>query len=77
MIRQPPRSTLVPYTTLFRSPEYNSGVGVSSDTKGNVYMTGYYGLGDTRGAFIIYDNDCNVVKTLTDTNTCDASSFLI
>src|SRR2546430_6993853 len=25
MIRRPPRSTLFPYTTLFRSPEYNEG----------------------------------------------------
>src|SRR5260370_17667013 len=24
MIRRPPRSTLVPYTTLFRSPRYNA-----------------------------------------------------
>src|SRR5258708_23279041 len=27
MIRRPPRSTLFPYTTLFRSPEYFTGIG--------------------------------------------------
>src|SRR5438093_8315795 len=27
MIRRPPRSTLFPYTTLFRSPPYEGGVG--------------------------------------------------
>src|SRR5438874_9157325 len=27
MIRRPPRSTLFPYTTLFRSPRYRSDVG--------------------------------------------------
>src|SRR5260370_29389160 len=28
MIRRPPRSTLFPYTTLFRSPEYGATVGI-------------------------------------------------
>src|SRR2546426_12841987 len=32
MIRRPPRSTLFPYTTLFRSPD---GIGVDRD--GNIY----------------------------------------
>src|SRR5258705_5750775 len=27
MIRRPPRSTLFPYTTLFRSPELSDGIG--------------------------------------------------
>src|SRR5256885_10019110 len=31
MIRRPPRSTLFPYTTLFRSPKPLSRVGVSRD----------------------------------------------
>src|SRR2546422_5555038 len=31
MIRRPPRSTLFPYTTLFRSPEGATGVSVSPD----------------------------------------------
>src|SRR3712207_9018516 len=30
MIRRPPRSTLFPYTTLFRSPERNRALGVWS-----------------------------------------------
>src|SRR3712207_8460434 len=30
MIRRPPRSTLCPYTTLFRSPRTLAGVGTSS-----------------------------------------------
>src|SRR2546430_17461150 len=32
MIRRPPRSTLFPYTTLFRSPPSTSGSGWSSDS---------------------------------------------
>src|SRR2546430_13493760 len=31
MIRRPPRSTLFPYTTLFRSPRRNAAVGAQRD----------------------------------------------
>src|SRR5437016_11965450 len=31
MIRRPPRSTLFPYTTLFRSPVHSHGVGTGPD----------------------------------------------
>src|SRR3712207_7821881 len=34
MIRQPPRSTLVPYTTLFRSAVVGRGVGEGVDLEG-------------------------------------------
>src|SRR3712207_8893328 len=34
MIRGPPRSTLVPYTTLFRSAGYVEGVAVRPDRRG-------------------------------------------
>src|SRR5258708_20103712 len=39
MIRRPPRSTLFPYTTLFRSPRHSGtpsyrGAGTSSETRG-------------------------------------------
>src|SRR5256885_15272071 len=30
MIRRPPRSTLFPYTTLFRSPEADTGISVTA-----------------------------------------------
>src|SRR3989449_7632941 len=35
MIRRPPRSTLFPYTTLFRSLTYDGGVCVIGATRGN------------------------------------------
>src|SRR5438093_7558035 len=34
MIRQPPRSTLFPYTTLFRSPKRSCSSSASSKTRG-------------------------------------------
>src|SRR3712207_7260397 len=39
MIRRPPRSTLFPYTTLFRSPDYyvkNIGTGVAGNGAGEL-----------------------------------------
>ena len=53
------------------------GRGVSSDIRGNVYMTGNYGDGGTGGDLSIYDKDGNVAQTLTDGNTGNDSSFLI
>src|SRR3712207_8058148 len=35
MIRRPPRSTLFPYTTLFRSAHHEASV--ATDRKGNIY----------------------------------------
>src|SRR5688572_31867593 len=40
MIRRPPRSTLFPYTTLFRSIVMKSSEGVSSSEKNNARMKG-------------------------------------
>ena len=53
----------------------SEGRGIFSDNKGNVYITGFYGFGE--GDFDIYDKDGNVVKTLTDENLDEHSSFLI
>src|SRR3712207_8413154 len=38
MIRRPPRSTLFPYTTLFRSPESDHRAGTTVRPKGQVAM---------------------------------------
>src|SRR3712207_9408858 len=39
MIRRPPRSTLFPYTTLFRSPgQFNLPWGITVDRQGRVYV---------------------------------------
>src|SRR2546429_3096918 len=40
MIRRPPRSTLFPYTTLFRSNGYNNGLG-DCNTKSAFYPTNF------------------------------------
>jgi uncharacterized protein YegP (UPF0339 family) len=64
------------WATKQEGPEDNRGQGVSSDTQGNVYITGYYGDGGT-GDLSIYDKDGNVAHTLTDTNGNNSSSFLI
>src|SRR3712207_8642022 len=40
MIRRPPRSTLVPYTTLFRSPGTNITMSLSGDDEAE--LRGYY-----------------------------------
>src|SRR5436309_4887695 len=39
MIRRPPRSTLFPYTTLFRSPGYHRRAGLSYRPVGHVNKT--------------------------------------
>src|SRR2546430_8741383 len=39
MIRRPPRSTLFPYTTLFRSPEY---VSLPSKARPSAFVTSMY-----------------------------------
>src|SRR2546422_10935403 len=41
MIRRPPRSTLFPYTTLFRS----IGIGVGPQSFGDTLLQGFQGLG--------------------------------
>src|SRR3712207_7854789 len=38
MIRRPPRSTLFPYTTLFRSPSHNFHAGTSMPSAGGVHL---------------------------------------
>src|SRR2546427_491081 len=43
MIRRPPRSTLFPYTTLFRSPWCNSTYPTTSDTAAAVRNTQFFG----------------------------------
>src|SRR3712207_7462782 len=41
MIRRPPRSTLFPYTTLFRSPEHDLAVELEADQDGEVGQAGH------------------------------------
>src|SRR3712207_7807170 len=40
MIRRPPRSTLFPYTTLFRSPVGSHGIGAGDGTERNGTLVG-------------------------------------
>src|SRR5258708_18385143 len=43
MIRRPPRSTLFPYTTLFRSEEYENGLALAAACPGPLaYQLGVY-----------------------------------
>src|SRR3712207_8298479 len=42
MIRRPPRSTLFPYTTLFRSRTLLAGGGCPSDPAGRIPKTAYF-----------------------------------
>src|SRR5256885_7681855 len=44
MIRRPPRSTLFPYTTLFRSPRHPNGLANSNGVVGR-YLHGHLGGG--------------------------------
>src|SRR5256885_10531584 len=44
MIRRPPRSTLFPYTTLFRSPAYAARVAWTGRTRGQQWTIGTGGL---------------------------------
>src|SRR5256885_12732336 len=44
MIRRPPRSTLFPYTTLFRSPAYAARVAWTGRTRGQQWTIGTAGL---------------------------------
>src|SRR2546430_10477150 len=47
MIRRPPRSTLFPYTTLFRSPEYDAA-GIGFDPAGQRISRLEESLGDRK-----------------------------
>src|SRR3989475_12981873 len=50
MIRRPPRSTLFPYTTLFRSPLPANGCQPASVVKHNQAGIGYYKVGQLEAA---------------------------
>src|SRR2546422_11367093 len=52
MIRRPPRSTLFPYTTLFRSPQHRKEwlTYLSLATLGVAFVVGYWFMGSFRGA---------------------------
>src|SRR2546428_2627902 len=54
MIRRPPRSTLFPYTTLFRSVEFDNG---------DMYVDGHKAASDVRDEFV------SVTEKLMDTNS--------
>src|SRR3712207_8771161 len=45
MIRRPPRSTLFPYTTLFRSTTESGAVAVTADQVGTVDERGVFAVG--------------------------------
>src|SRR5690554_7699873 len=51
MIRRPPRSTLFPYTTLFRSPD-DAVIAGSMGTWELTYKVGKYGIDDS-GSFLV------------------------
>src|SRR5258708_30942114 len=54
MIRRPPRSTLFPYTTLFRSPSWTTVANTSGYGSGSLPYTVSVNLGDVRtGAIIV------------------------
>src|SRR3712207_7194042 len=59
MIRRPPRSTLFPYTTLFRSNFENSQAFVSTPVTGEVIMAVTMLVAKACGTF----GDCTVVGT--------------
>src|SRR5690625_5396150 len=55
MIRLPPRATLFPYTTLFRSPAAQGGVGIRGpDTR----AVGAQGAGEADG-LVVDGHDCS------------------
>src|SRR2546430_7506497 len=54
MIRRPPRSTLFPYTTLFRSPRVNNDAG--RDHYPNVFSAALAG-GPIRGGRVLGESD--------------------
>src|SRR2546430_5041635 len=52
MIRRPPRSTLFPYTTLFRSPQFTRAPNRRADLLQNVcYQSGLFGIDFRNAAF--------------------------
>src|SRR2546429_5842919 len=52
MIRRPPRSTLFPYTTLFRSRQQDTAVGAGVGAVGGAILTGGSGIGTVGGAAV-------------------------
>src|SRR2546425_6155661 len=59
MIRRPPRSTLFPYTTLFRSTEYRRIHGIPGDwgTAVTVMAMVFGNLGETSGTGVGFTRD--------------------
>src|SRR2546422_6787437 len=59
MIRRPPRSTLFPYTTLFRSPRspsYDETLGMLKDwlhSEGNNQLVPLFAFGDSRSSDLL------------------------
>ena len=45
MIRRPPRSTLFPYTTLFRSAEFSIEANVGKEVAAKLVLGGYVRIG--------------------------------
>src|SRR5690242_21601539 len=51
MIRRPPRSTLFPYTTLFRSSERQTGAGTERTSTGKQGSASHFRLGSRAGSW--------------------------
>src|SRR3712207_8801340 len=62
MIRRPPRSTLFPYTTLFRSETYGCQMNVSDSELmlGKLADVGYTAVDSPDGADVILVNTCAI-----------------
>src|SRR5258707_3940541 len=58
MIRRPPRSTLFPYTTLFRSQACNGGDAEGCFNLGLLYRRGMGVAKDERRAATLYEQAC-------------------
>src|SRR5215467_15930441 len=68
MIRRPPRSTLFPYTTLFRSARRNDPAGLRSrvlDAAANLFQSrGYHATGRSEEHTSELQSPCNLVCRL-------------
>src|SRR2546428_12607391 len=57
MIRRPPRSTLFPYTTLFRSPGQFVRVQVAAGERENVFLVPQTAVIQTEKTFLVFTLD--------------------
>src|SRR2546428_6455307 len=62
MIRRPPRSTLLPYTTLFRSPQLSLAVGLPNATPVAKQAPAFTLTVTSAGQVIVGDWKCTTMK---------------